>query len=350
MVRWPTHGWIGIDFGSYCAKIAQVEIRNSTVRLLDAASHTGMDLDSPPATKRDVLAAHCGQFRGRKVACTLSLSRSHLSLMRVVPVGESSRREVIREQLASAGHTEVPLAGFDFWPLEIPGEYLPATADNVGVMGVSHTRLNSVIADVSIAGLQLQCLDGMPLALARAAVLSPSFEPNRPLAVIDWGYESVTFVIVLDGRPVFIRSFRNCGFQDVLAVLSRSLGTNDDESARLLTLHGFPVAPERTRPSELQLAILELTGAHTDVLSEEIQRTCAYLQSHRKQLVPSQLVLMGGGATIGNIVKRLAVPDKLQLSVWSLRSPHRDDRKSKSCPLAVLGPAVALSCLGRRTQ
>ena len=83
-------------------------------------------------------------------------------------------------------------------------------------------------------------MDGLPFVLARAVRLANIPNGSGPIGAIDWGFTRATFCVVSDGRPLFTRHLRKCGFGLLTGAVSRMLGLSEDEATELLTGYGMP--------------------------------------------------------------------------------------------------------------
>ena len=80
-------------------------------------------------------------------------------------------------------------------------------------------------------------------------------------------------------------------------------------------------------------------------LEPELQRTLRFLKRQAKELVPSRLLLIGGGALLPQVDVRLS--DRLQTPTTIWRLPGGRKAEGHSDPMqAVFASAIALSTLG----
>ena len=320
-------GWIGVDLGTHCVKLAQVERRGPRFRLKEAViirrceAWTPRDTQELPSSDEIRAALSLGtHFVGRRAAAVLPMSLCDVRPCTIDTTVElDPRAAVLRELDTVYGDTEAA-RDVDFWSA---GQAADSASSQEELFALSLPALWTarVAQDLTEARLVGQALDGLPLALGRAALLSHP-ATSGPLAVVDWGYRRATLCIVLGGRPLFVRCLRESGFAAVVTALCKTLSVTSDEAQQLLVTRGLP-ALDSNGSDELSVVIRDVIREPLDAFVEELNRTLAFLQQQRRAAVPGRLVLLGGGATIRNIEGHLQA----------------------HLPPALLAPAMALSAL-----
>ncbi len=166
------------------------------------------------------------------------------------------------------------------------------------------------------------------------------------MAAIDWGFTSALFTLVVDGRPVFARTLRDCGMRHLMNALSERLGLSHNECWQLLTSYGFSAnASGGASSGEIGQVLTQLADAPFRQLLEETEKTLSFLRQDYHELFPQRFWLFGGGATIPNVANLIAAAVGMETAVWQL-VPSSSDANSVADPVqAVLGPAIALSAL-----
>ena len=106
-----------------------------------------------------------------------------------------------------------------------------------------------IVEQLSAARLNCGAIDGLPFALARAADMSPIGRGGQPIALLDWGHTSVTFVVSRMGRPEFVRTFRDCGSHRSVDAIAQGLGLSHSDALNVLTTFGLPGNRARCRRS-----------------------------------------------------------------------------------------------------
>lgn len=335
-------GWIGIDFGSKVAKIAQLERVGDRLRwrrtllphLLDEQG-----LAYPGEELLQALEVH-GGFRGRVVACTLPMSTTELRTVSVPPGSVQERRAMIAQELEAAATSAEPRE-FDFW--QTGNEQ-----DGVQVVSVTGEKVAQLTRSLAAAGLECAVLDGLPCALARAVSMTPAGSADGPTAAIDWGYANATLAIVERGRALFTRPLRDCGAGALFTEVSQTLGLDEADAVELLTRFGLPdAAPSNTAEAgaeadEIREVVVDIVGSHVQRMLDELVRTFAFFRLQRQALLPHRGRLFGAGATVKNAAAYLSARLELPCDVWRLMT---DDEPQTASGAEMFGPAAALSAL-----
>lgn len=351
---WTTkHGWLGVDIGTAAIKVAQVVRRGGQFRLADCAVVRRREpwpttsLSGPQTSAAEIRAALSmgRQFRGRHAASAVTMALCELLSLETSEYEDSRLRELVGKEVAARAATDATRRAFDFWHMNPDPN---ARGENISGLSVPVAWVDQVADDVTKIGLWCQVLDGAPLAVSRATGIANAPTTSGPLAALDWGYSHATFCAVSEGSARYVRCLRDGGLRHLVAALADELGVNDEEAQHLLTRHGLPATTDHTTSDSVQPLLAEiLTSALTNI-RHEINRTLDFLQTHRREIVPRQLVLFGGGATIRNIDSHLTAHLELPVVKWkgigrdTIGSPTFS---SDDAAVSLFGPAVALSCL-----
>lgn len=353
MIWEKRRGWIGVDLGSRAVKLVQVERREGTLNVLNALviprrspwPDDGLMEREPFSSAEEIRAALSlpPGFRGRSAACLLPMSVTDTRTL-TIPVGlEYDRREEVASQLAAEQESGLTAREFDFIASESSGDTATAT-ENVTVVSLTQDWTTQLARDFSRAGLVLKVLDAVPMAMARAIQLAGPHYSRDPVVAIDWGYSRSTLCLVANGRPVFVRCLRDCGFSLLLERMAKQLGISLVEASTLLVEHGLG---DRRLPvkEELQRVIEEVTAVAFLMFVEELNRTIAYVLSHRRLYSPTKVVLMGAGATIKNVTAFLSEKVEMPVLTWKPENVRLPIPSSSKVPLELFAPAIALSTL-----
>ena len=347
-------GWIGVDIGTFTVKMAQVERRGSEFALSEAVvlhRHEPWPDDDHLATlprdsQEELVAARAlGEgFAGRQAAATLPMAVCQLRSMQIPEMPRREQRLAIANELAGA-----PQDGgerdFDFWRIDHAVGDKSLVRENVSVLSIADSWASQLADDHRRARLSCRTLDGMPLALTRVLNMTAGIDPTKPVAVLDWGFARATYCIVVGRRPVFVRCLRECGFGQVLRALRTTLSLTWDEAEKLALQYAAGHHSAEASDHDLRDLVMEIVAGPVNQLLEELRRTLAYLQTHRAALVPQQMWLFGGGATIKDIGPWLARQTGLSVAAWSFGGQDFQSTSAGVSPLALLGPAIALSAL-----
>ena len=338
-------GCIGVDIGTHTIKMAQVEKRNGKLKLIDAAlisrqqpwSVNGWQKPTPMTSADELMAAYSvGQkFQGRNAASMTSMALCDVRSINIPQGNRKQSLEAISGRFEEIERLNIHNRQFDYW--EIPNEWKSRTRDNIYVLSMENSWAEQVAEDHSRAGLTCKCLDGNPMALARAANMIAD-QPTT--AILDWGYTRATFCIQKMGTPVFVRMLRDSGLKQTIETLAETLSVSLDQASKLLSEHGVTV--ENEVASDIQKIISSSVSTLSKQITEELVRTVGHLRRSNGAEIPEELVLFGGGSTIKNICQRLEPKLPFSLKQWTFAKPRDNFR----WPMQLFGPAVALSALG----
>jgi len=351
MIFSRTKGWIGVDIGTHMVKLAQVERRGSRVELVEALSIPRQEpwsdtndgaADIPSSLEIQAALSLGTRFRGRDAAVTLPMAVCDVMTCNVDGDSDTGRRAAVLRELDAVYTNTQGTREFDHWSVELPSDKMGRN-DNTIALSVASSWASRVSRDLREAGLVGHVLDGLPLAMARAIALGA---PNTKdlVAAVDWGHHRATLCCVKDGRPLFVRCLRDCGFQSVTNAICKSLAVTADEAQKLLREHGLP-SPAQGAVTDLQGVIEEVTREPLDRFVDELSRTTTYLSQQRRSLAPAKVVLLGGGAAVKNMASYL--DDRLELPVetWCLDAAASTGARDRRLQVEMFGPAIALSSL-----
>lgn len=339
MISAGKHGWIGIDFGTKLAKIAQLDRAGDRLlwrRTTIERSREGGGLPCSGEEIRRALEIH-GNFRGRLAACALPMSATDLRAVAVPPGSDTERRAMIAQELESVYGANDPSREFDFWEPDA------ASAESVNVLSIATERVDELTETLAGAGLECMVLDGLPCALARAVSMA-AMDVDGPVAAIDWGHANATLSIIEHGRPQFTRLLRDCGAGAMYTEIGDSLGLDEAEPLELLSRFGLPHAGHAdTEKDEICEVVADIVGLHVQRTLDELNRTFSFLRLQRQGLLPKRAWLFGAGAAVRNVAPWMT--DKLEIpcQVWRLNMPRPEPLTAAG--EEVFGPAAALSAL-----
>lgn len=345
-------GWIGVDLGSQCLKLAQLEYQGGRAQIA-AASIIPVPEGRFDAARADWLTTTLQErltrrhgFQGRTAACALSMSIAECRSMNIPPGSPHERRQMIALELAEVGASGGAVGvgegiSFDYWDAwPVPGD----TNTSASVLSISE-KLTTQVADALYrAGLNCPVLDGGPFPLARSAELVADVSlGGQTVAVLDWGHRSVQFAVVVNGQPAFSRILKDCGAGLLAAAVIKSLDLTIEESQQLLTGCGLPHPRADLHPvTELQALVADSAGEPFNKLVAEVDKTLSYLRTQREELVPAKIWLAGGGATIRHAAERLGFETGINVIPWRLpRGGNAGDLQVQE----LLAQAAALSAL-----
>jgi Tfp pilus assembly PilM family ATPase len=191
---------------------------------------------------------------------------------------------------------------------------------------------------LSEQALQLDCdpriIDAPPWALTRAMLLHDPALKNSTSAILDWSASDPLLVVQQGGAPQFTRRLEGAGLNQLTSKIQERLD---------LPLHcimyylsrfssNSPLNADSIAEGKRQLDwALSLLVPGIQIIVEQLTKSFNYLQWQCKELVPKNLLLCGGGATLPILVEALSRHLNIPVQIWELQTAdgHR------------LGPASA---------
>jgi Tfp pilus assembly PilM family ATPase len=274
--------------------------------------------------------------------------------LHIPPGSLEQRRSMIASELVDAWDDGGEAYEFDYWETDLRDTKLRQDEPNVNVLAVSRRWSRQLAQDAAKGHLQLQVLDGPPLAMARAVNLVTNRRSSGPAAAVDWGFTSTTFCVVHNGRALFTRRVRACGLRLVCESIGAALGVSLDETQHLLSTFGLPGGEHGPPPHPVQEAMAEAATEHLARLADEVQRTLAYFRAQRRALIPERIWLMGGGAAVPGAAAWLSAACDVPVDSWRLAESRESSEQAAGhygppeSPVAndpLLAEAIALSAL-----
>lgn len=336
---------VGVEIGSHSIKLVQLEsaARIDQPRVCRVIRHaTPLSMHDPEQCLRQIEQTLKGAWSSRNRWCPLPAACA-LS-MRLMEFRSFDRPEADGSTFASSDLQSLfqddSAPANDPWMVETWQSQVEGTGHGTqtfAALGLRESFARGLAARLWSCGLDCRVIDGMPQVLARATT---AFTSTDPVAVIDWGYSTMTLTVVVNGRPYFTRVLPDCELQSLYTALMRPLNLDLEQSQQLLEAYGFSLAESGVEPSNMSAALAELSAPYFTRLGDELRRTWMYLHQMPSQ-TPKALVLMGGGAMIRSSAALLTQSLPLPARVWSVSTGG-----SNGTPLSPLyGPALALARL-----
>jgi Tfp pilus assembly PilM family ATPase len=347
-------GYVGIDIGTYAVKLAQIAKRGSRLCLLQSVviprqQPWNLQQDTTPlASTEEIVAARTlhDRFKGNLSASTMSMALCDVRRLTVQGTSHLEIESAIHDALNGVNRFQAADRTFDYWSA---GES-QSNDSNVNVLSTSSAWADRLARDHDSAGLRCQCIDGLPHALARACQLMNPVP--YPQIALDWGFQRVTFCLVQQGQPLFVRMLRGCAFEQIASSIANEFLISLSESQTVLQKTGIavgqspgmdttPNSKERQMQIELQTAVSGAIQEHLGTFAEEFQRTISFVKLQRDLPQPEQIILSGGGAMLANAATWLKSVSRLNTEIWNLPGVQ----PAAESPIALLGPAIAVSAL-----
>ncbi len=344
----PKRGFIGVDAGSACIKIAQL-VRRAGSLVLESAhvfERATLSGDSTRARTGSVDEHHlrealrcCDRLSGRRAVATLPMSDCEYNCEPIQPnfaeaeVAQRSRKLVTR-QTQLTGQLQ-----HDYW---VSNSQIGRSKDGATLHALSTpvALAESVAAGHRAAGYKCEAIDGLPTSLASALTVA-GYSSNQPIAAIDWGYSRVTYCIVQQGAPMFVRCFRRGHFGALVDSLIGELHVSHREAREILRTIGLPQSGPA--PTRSEKAVGDACIAALSDFDEELDRTLSFLRQRQRDLFPERIVLLGGGATIGHVAAHVSRLAEMDAEAWSFANVGPGLSSSLRQTMPLLGSAVASS-------
>jgi Tfp pilus assembly PilM family ATPase len=351
-----TSGWIGIDLGCSTVKLAQLRKRHegfvfgsAVLVRRDTPWHFSdwRNVDDQSSTGEIRAARQLAErFDGRRAACILPMSCYDLHDTQL-PDSHESVEELVERAVGDL-YGQIDSYEYDYW---ITPDNKRGGPMEVNTLAVSSNRTLSVAQDCRQNRLQLEAVDGYPLALDRTVSMmhagssnSSALGSSGPTVVIDFGYTDATFCLVHQELPAYIRTMRNCGFKRWLDAVQSGLELTMDEAETLLYRHGLP-SPESKVNEDISRTVADVVQDPLQDLVAEISRTLSYLTAQRGCSPPERLVLLGGGASTKALPEILEAELSMPAMLWNLNGAKTVKTRDVEIPATLFALAASASAL-----
>lgn len=321
-------GVIGVDIGTKSVKLAQVSQDAAGYELLEAIaiprnipwSYDLSNCTTANPSLGELLLANdlAHRFVGTRSACTLSMAVCDVRRIQTSSSHAQSVDQIVGEELASIDRFRGEVRQFDHWLTAASHE---EHANDINVLSVPEYWANQAVEELEQTGSQCEQIDGVPFSMNRA--YSFFQESDEPVAILDWGYSRATLCIIEHRQPKFVRMLRQSGFGNIIEALCKSFKVDAQQAQQMIVRFGA-AGPDKAQTSLSRQSNVQIQNDIKDVLEEpvldmvkELHRTIGYLTMQNKKLIPRDLVLMGGGATMKNGAHWLSQLTDLNVSHWS---------------------------------
>ena len=351
-----TRGYLGIDLGSRAIKMAQIEQTDGQIRLIDAVvirrnanwNLTDQPIQAPCSSAPELAAAkRVGtRFSGHQAASTMTMGLCDVRQVAMIATDdEQESREQIVQQLKTVERFGIQPRQFDYWTL--PEAWSQGEPKSY-VLSLRQDWAEQFAEDQYRAHLKTRCIDGLPMALARAAEWAVPSRHRGPIAVLDWGYSRATFCVVLAGKPVFVRMLRGGGYERVVKTVAESLNLTHDEAESLLQTRGLSPEPDGCT-DRVESVLSGILTAPLQCLFDELNRTLRFLKIDRRKEFPSCLLLFGAGALLKHVPAWFQQRTGLDVAPWTWNGNTSIGGSQGPIPAPLVAVAMAMSALAWRT-
>lgn len=313
---------IAIDVGHGGVRAVQLERNGEGWRVVRAARYEGDASDDPNGPSAEDLErrlrACLGQaeFHGRKVHLVLSSPDVECHALELPAAlcsqPESQVAAVVRSEiLRLEGDTEsdngsdVQVAHWTLPPCARAGPNTLGVAVNRGLIGRALQACDKV---------RLDCrrVDVAAAALGRLGAALHTWEPDEVWGVLDVGHRQTRLVLCVGEVPVLVRTAGTGGgawtrrIVESLEISQRAAEIHKREHGLALPRSSRTKSgPGHTR-SELGSMLFGALRSDLNALAAEVKRSYEYILSCYAPKKAADLVLVGGGAALGNLPEYLS--------------------------------------------
>lgn len=342
---------IGLDIGSSCLKVAQVNMARDPYELV---------LFGTVPLRRDVITEGAITDRAALVAAVHELlAKIKVSRAEVV-IGLSGHSSVIIKRITLPQMSAADLAlsikfeaeqyiPFDINDVNIDFQILGPSEHEAGQMdvilvAVKKSLINDYTSILEEAGLSPAVVDVDAFALSNVFEANYDLQDYRNVALINIGSSKTNIVIVHRGIPVFTRD-SSTGTNFHTEALERMLKVSRDDAERLK--RGESVSGVSVEAAE------EVITSASDEIYAEIYRSFEYFRSSVSDEGMQRILLCGGAALIKGfpemMAERLGVDVEVFDPLKRIRASERASEVSSLAPLAAVAVGLAMRRIGDKS-
>lgn len=353
---------IGLDIGLGGVRAVQLRHVGHAWITAHAARCERTDADGGDAQSVDDLERRIrtclrqAEFRGRKVVTALSSPEVEfhaLDLPQAVfskpdaHVAQVVRSELLR--LANEPGEHVETRHWALPPTKVPGPLAIGVAARRAV--IDHT-----LAACDHARTECSCIDTVATGLCRFGGLLDDWGDGRLWGILDAGCRETRLVLCVDEVPVLVRT-AGTGGREWTRRIAESLEISVKSAEIQKREHGFTLQsgqPGRRAndppTAELGSVLRGILRSDLNELAAEVKRSYEYVLSCYPSYRAADLVLVGGGAALGNLpeflTEALGIPVRRASSYLDGDSCRLRYASGKQNPLEVFALAVGLAVGG----
>lgn len=297
---------VGLDIGSGAIRAVEVSeatrarptlLRIHEVKLPQGAVSRGEVLEPNTVAGAIRQLWSQGGFKSKNVVIGMGNQRVLSRDLSVSKMPLSRIRESLPFQVQDMLPVPVSDAILDFYPVsESIGENGPQI-NGLLIAAVKEAVLANVNA-VELAGLTVVEVDLIPFALSR--LVFRNAKAPGPFVQIDLGAGTTTVVITDRGVPQFVRLIPS-GSDDLTQAMCVRLGISIEEATT--QKHGLSLS---AAPTATTVDTLTVMREVTSELLGSLRNTVTYFANARPDIVPTHIVLSGGGARLGGFADALS--------------------------------------------
>jgi Tfp pilus assembly PilM family ATPase len=294
---------IGLDLGSHSVKAVQLKRSANGQKICAAVSlpriTPGAPLDTAEIERLAGVLDRRG-FVGRDVVVTIPTASLLTTILELPARGPGVPLEQIAAVEFSRVHKQETAAlTLSTWDLPTPARASKATY--MLAVGAVSAKLESHIDLVESQALNVVAIDEPYSAAARGGLFLTKAETGFT-AIIDLGWEQARLVILKESTIVYTRKLNESG----IGRLHRAALEASAEDADVVEHELWRIGFEEYTPADLDSAgVLDVLESHVAGATEEIQQAFGYTTHQYPDAVISRAIVIGGGAGIPSIAKRL---------------------------------------------
>lgn len=346
--------WLGIDVGTSTIKVVCVsKVRGEWSlqlrRLIPVLDGEKIDCNSLSAgVLESLIQDHLSAItdQKQKVSCVVSSSIMELQTVELPAAQPAEVRQMLAVEFEA--REDGLSREFDFFENEKTNAQ-NAETNHWSVLSIPSKAATGLAESLRKVGVQCERLNSLPCVLAQAVQLGHKHPSTKPVFALDWGANTPSLTLIANGRSIYSRNLRNCGLHQFLLAGCERFECQPSQFCEMLN---WVALDQNNDSSKIQLdktkeSLKELSNGVLDHLSQEVERTLAYVKQEYPENVPETMWLFGGGAMIPDICSELQEKTELKAKLWQL-PVLRNETQSHIDPLqAMFGTAIVLSVLGR---
>lgn len=295
-------GWLGIDFGSTAIKVVQLRKRRQQFECLQDTWLETPQLDDqcelPFRAVDDTLPPAGIVVSNRWIEIEFEPKTSAIATTAV--------QENLQKHWTSG--VAYLVADSEFQQAIQPKRLQVAP-------GLTHWIGNQLLQ----AGIEPRVIDSPPWTLARALTLLHGTKEPSTSAILDWSASTPMLVVQRNGLPQFTRVLEIGGLLQITEKISERLKLSFAETIHYLKRIDKPNNPSVSHKRQNDWTT-SLVAPQIRQLAEEISRSLHFLKWQCPALLPTELYLSGGGASLPCLVDQLQNQLDIELRPWSLRT------------------------------
>ena len=295
-------GWLGIDFGSTAIKVVQLRKRRQQFECLQDTW-----LETPTLDDQCVLPFRAVDYTLPPAGVVTSNRWIEFEFEpKTSPIATAGIQENLQRHWSS---------GVAY--LVADPEYRQAIQPKR--LQIAPGLTNWIGHQLLQAGIEPSIIDSPPWTLSRALTLIHGNKATNTSAILDWSASTPMLVVQRNGLPQFTRILEIGGLLQITESISERLKLSFAETIHYLKRIDKPTNPSQSNKRQNDWTT-SLIAPQIRQLAGEISRSLHFLKWQCPTLLPSELYLSGGGASLPCMVDQLQNQLDIELRPWSLQT------------------------------